>query len=167
MSQVGILGGGGSGSSPILFLQGNTGGDVGPNGTGEIFLLGTGGVAIAGNPGTNTLTVSVLGGGFTWNDENVSFNAAVSNGYFITGPATAFLPASPSQGDTIIISVVNSAIVFVQANTGQEIVIGSSASSSGGTASITSEGGSVLELVYRAANSTWNTISSVGNWTLA
>ena len=42
------------------FLEGNTGGPVGPDGSGVINLIGdtSEGISIAGDPGTNTLTVS-------------------------------------------------------------------------------------------------------------
>jgi hypothetical protein len=47
----------------IETIQGNTGGPVGPNGSNNIFVVGDGtSIDIAGNPGTHTLTVSVIGG---------------------------------------------------------------------------------------------------------
>ena len=39
-------------------LTGNTGGAVGPEGAGNINVIGTGAISVAGNPGTNTLTIS-------------------------------------------------------------------------------------------------------------
>lgn len=47
----------------VTDLQGNTGGPVGPNGSGIINVVGTGSISVAGNPGTNTLTISSSGGG--------------------------------------------------------------------------------------------------------
>lgn len=47
----------------ILTITGNTGGAVGPNGGGNINIVGDGFITITGNPGTNTLTVSLANGG--------------------------------------------------------------------------------------------------------
>lgn len=49
---------------PGMFIQtitGNAGGPVGPDGADNINLLGSGVVTVTGNPGTNTLTISVSG----------------------------------------------------------------------------------------------------------
>jgi hypothetical protein len=44
-------------------IQGNTGGPVGPNGADNIFIVGDDtSISITGDAGTNTLTVSVIGG---------------------------------------------------------------------------------------------------------
>src|ERR1700691_2880310 len=42
----------------VELLEGNTGGPVGPNGSNIIFVVGSGETTVAGNPGTNTLTIS-------------------------------------------------------------------------------------------------------------
>lgn len=53
-----------SGTAGTEELEGNTGGPVGPNGSGIIFTVGDGiGITVAGNPATNTLTWSLAGGG--------------------------------------------------------------------------------------------------------
>jgi hypothetical protein len=44
-----------------LFIEGNEGGQVGPDGTGTIYLIGLENVTISGDPGTNTLEVSTDG----------------------------------------------------------------------------------------------------------
>lgn len=59
MSQMGTYGTGAT--DPILTLTGNSGGAVGPDGSGNINVVGSGVVSTAGNPGTNTLTISVSG----------------------------------------------------------------------------------------------------------
>lgn len=59
MSQITKYTMGGSPGAPgVQFLEGNTGGDVGPNGIGVINVVGTGNITVSGNPGTNTLTIS-------------------------------------------------------------------------------------------------------------
>jgi hypothetical protein len=60
MSQSGAISNS-PGTTQVGFLQGNSGGDVGPNASGEIFTLGTGSITIAGNAGTNTLTTQLTG----------------------------------------------------------------------------------------------------------
>lgn len=48
-----------AGTPSITTLTGTSGGAVGPDMAGNIDILGSGPVAVAGNPGTNTLTISV------------------------------------------------------------------------------------------------------------
>ena len=62
MSQITTFGiGGGGGGGPVITLQGNSGGLVGPNGTGNINIVGAGNITVAGNAGTNTETISFTG----------------------------------------------------------------------------------------------------------
>ncbi len=103
---------------------------------------------------------------FAWTDEGTSFSPAAGNGYFVTAAATATLPASPSEGQTITIYADTGSTVVVQAQTGQVIRIAASTSSSGGTASSSVQGNSVT-LVYRSASTTWNSPASQGTWVLA
>jgi len=114
----------------------------------------------------DTITIQVINDGFPWTDENTSFTAVKQNGYFCEGTLTALLPASPTQGNTIIIYVDSSSVVTIQANAGQTIQIGSSQSSVAGTAVSTAEG-SVLTLVYRASDTEWHAIADSGTWSLA
>lgn len=146
----------------------NTGFPVGPDASDNINVIGDALTAtVVGNPGTNTLTISVLTGGFAWSDQAVTFNAASANGYFCTAALTVNLPASGALYQTIIVYVDTSSSVILQANTGQMIQVGDMISSSGGTATSTAQG-SVLELVFRPGDTTWHTITSVGSgWTMA
>lgn len=58
MSQAGSFNNGsGPGSGNVRTLTGNTGGPVPPDGIGNIDVVGTGGITVTGNPGTNTLTI--------------------------------------------------------------------------------------------------------------
>lgn len=107
------------------------------------------------------------GGGFTWSDTSGAFSAAKNNGYFITGTATANLPAGPSQGDTIKFYVDHATQdLTIDAPGTQLIRFGNSVSSAGGTATSTLQGDSVT-LVYRASNTTWQAVDFVGAWVLA
>lgn len=62
MSQFFVNSNGGSSLSDIETLTGNTGGPVGPDASYNINILGSNGVLVAGNAGTNTLTISVQNG---------------------------------------------------------------------------------------------------------
>lgn len=148
----------------VLTLTGNSGGAVGPS-AGNINVVGTGSVAVTGNPGTNTLTISVAGEGVVWTDEAAAFNAATNNGYFVTGVTTGTLPASPSQGDTIEFIADSTSALTIQANTGQVIRFGSAVSAAAGVAVNNARGDSV-SLVYRTSGTAWIAKSIVGTWSL-
>lgn len=63
MSQAGKFNTNTPAPGTVLFLEGNSGGQVGPDGSGIIHVVGDGTtITIAGNPGTNTLTASLTGG---------------------------------------------------------------------------------------------------------
>ncbi len=118
------------------------------------------------NPATNTATISVSGGGFTWTDEAISFAAAASNGYFCTAALTATLPVGAAQGATIIINTVTGSNVVIQAGAGAVIVNGSNSSTVAGTATAAATGNSIT-LVYRASELKWRVIACQGSWSLA
>lgn len=111
--------------------------------------------------------VTLVGGGFTWNDVSGAFSPLKNNGYFVTGTATGTLPASPSQGDTIKFFVDHaSQLLTIDAPGTQLIRLGSSVTSAGGTVVSTAQGDSV-ELTYRASDTCWCAIAGfTGNWTI-
>ncbi len=128
--------------------------------------VGATGQVLTGVTGSDPVWAAPATATITWTDEAVSFNALANNGYFVTATATATLPASPSQGNTIYF-VVDSAsgILTIQANTGQIIVIGKVESASAGIAVSNFDGDSIA-LVYRAADTSWNAIGAPeGTWT--
>lgn len=166
MSQINTGGDNPAGLPTIDTITGNSGGAVGPDGSDNINLLGAGGVTVTGVPGTNTLTITVAGGGFTWSDKAISFAASIANGYFVTAVATATFPGAPAEGDIIIINTVTGSNVVIQAAAGQTISVGSGSSSVAGTATSAVTGNSIT-LAYRTTGLTWRAISVVGSWTLA
>ncbi len=112
--------------------------------------------------------VSLITGGFAWNDISGAFSPLKENGYFVTGTATGTLPASPVQGDTIKFFVDHATqFLTIRAAGTQLIRFGSLVSSAGGTAISTLQGDSV-ELVYRASNTCWCAIAGfTGTWLMA
>jgi hypothetical protein len=135
--------------------------------TGRTFQAGSGitltnASGVSGNT-TIATTTSAVG---TWTDEAISFAAVAGNGYFVTATATATLPASPAQGDTIAFEVDGvGSLLTVKANTGQIIRLGKTASAAAGTAVNNFQGDS-LTLVYRSADTSWQSISSIGTWSI-
>jgi trimeric autotransporter adhesin len=123
----------------------------------------TAGAGISITNASNSITIAASGAGLTWSVKSASFNAAISNGYFITGNATATLPASPSIGDTIAFFVQGAFTVTITGNTGQAIQIASNLSSAAGTQANTATGDSCT-LVYDSTNTQWNAVSFVGAW---
>ncbi len=61
MSQIGQFTSSTPAVTPVLFLQGNTGGAVGPDGAGVIYVVGSGNITVSGNAGTNTETITLTG----------------------------------------------------------------------------------------------------------
>lgn len=101
-----------------------------------------------------------------WIDEATSFSAVAGNGYFITANATATMPASPSQGQTIAFAIDAAATTLtITANTGQVIRIGAAVSASAGTATNNARGDSVT-LVFRSSDNAWIATSVIGTWTV-
>jgi len=115
--------------------------------------------------GANSLNLESTSGVFTWTDTSGTFSALKNNGYFITGTATANLPAVPSQGNEIKFIVDHaSQALTIQSSGTQVIRFGNSVSSAAGTFVSTARGDSVT-LVYRASDTAWIAESFVGTWT--
>jgi len=101
-------------------LTGNTGGPVGPNGANNINVVGDGiGITVAGSPGTNTLTISMVGGGPEVEGLDGDFGSATPVGgvidiitnvatlnagsttYFIASGNTVQLNVTDGNGNTV------------------------------------------------------------------
>jgi len=126
----------------------------------------TAGTGISITNGHNSITITATeAGGISWSDNSGTFNAAASNGYFITAVSTATLPASPNEGDTISFVVDTASTLTITGNTGQKIRIGAALSAAAGTAANNARGDSVT-LVYRSTGTTWFATSVIGTWTV-
>jgi len=159
-----------SASGDIETLTGNTGGAVGPDGAFNINILGSGGVNVTGNPGTNTLTITVAGSGFAWNSVAGTAQAlAVGNGYVPQNVAltTFTLPLTASFGTSIAICGFGSGGWLIAQNAGQSIIVD-------GVQSTIGVGGSVassnrydnIEFLCVVADTTWVAIDTMGTLTV-
>jgi len=157
----------GAGTATITNLGVATNGQlpIGSTGADPVLSTLTAGTGISITNGAGSITINAAGSGLTWSDQAVSFNASVSNGYFITaGSVIATLPASPVEGSYITFIVDTASQFTIQANTGQFIRNGSAISSSAGTCVNEAQGDSI-ELVYRSSTSTWFSLgASQGTW---
>lgn len=180
--RIGNATGAGTGNLTKAFIAGIDGVNVGS--TAKIVSLGTAGTVnqlgsttitagtgITVTPGANTITISSIGSGLTWSVITANQTAAVENGYFCNkaGTLALALPAASAVGDVIRVSNINTAtgVQFTQA-AGQQIFIGNTSTTLGATGTLTSSAvGDALEIVCSTANLTWQTISSMGNWTPA
>ncbi len=140
--------------------------DIVYNGT-QWNALPAGNFNISGGPG---VTITGSGSAFTVNSvvftDTTATTLVVDNGYFATAAGTYVLPASPAQGEMIIIVADTAGAVVVDAPGTQLIRLGSSVTSAGGTLTSTAIGDN-LTLRYRSSNTTWHAVSAVGNWTVA
>lgn len=169
MSQSGSLGsGGGGGSGNVLFLDGNSGGNVGPDVSGIINILGSGGVSVAGNAATHTLTITVAGAGVSWNVVTVNTAMVSSNGYITNSasPIILSLPAIAAVGDTYAISGLGAGGWSVAQQAGQNVIVGTVSTTVGVGGSITSTNQyDDLSIVCVVANTTFKVRNS-GTYTV-
>lgn len=104
--------GGGGGGGPLNTLKGNSGGFVGPDGGGNINVIGDGTtITVVGNPGTNTLTIELEGSValfFTADDTNVA--APVGGNLNVFGSININTTA-PGSADTIRINLNDSILL--------------------------------------------------------
>jgi hypothetical protein len=165
MSQGGELNTRGGGPGVVDFLQGNTGGEVPPNASNVVFIVGAGDISVTGNPATNTLTISATGLP-AWNKIAASQPLVSNNGYICTGGGVLVLtlPATSLVGDIIEITLDGSTGFMVAQGAGQSILIGNKNTTTGVGGSLTStQQGDSLRMVCSVTNLRWNVLSSMGN----
>ena len=122
MSQITVLG---ANSIPpgtfVETLTGNTGGAVGPSGTSNINIIGSGTISVTGNPGTNTLTISSSSsGGITTIDGDTGS---------VTGSTVSFI-ANPQAGSSVTFSGSGTTMSFNVTDGNFNTIIGSNAGNS-------------------------------------
>lgn len=155
----------------ISSVLGNTGSSVPvTTETGQLTLVGSGGIIVNGDAANNTLTISGGSGGVSWQSVNISQNLTVNTGYFCVAPGTALslaLPVTSSVGDTIIINLDGATSYTITQGASQQIRFGLQETTSGALGSLTTTSqGCTLNLVCSVANLRWNAISSEGTFTI-
>ncbi len=167
MSQAGPLS---AGAFPgvITFLEGNTGGAIGPDGSGIIHVIGSGTISVSGNAGTNTLTITDMD--TSWSSISASQALVVNMGYFCVSPGGALslsLPAVSAQGDVVSVVLDGATSFTITQGAGQSILYGNKTTTPGvgGSLASTMQGDSV-RLVCRVPNQRWVCIASTGNLTV-
>lgn len=170
MSQFYINSSGGGGNTNIQTITGNSGGAVGPDVSHNINLVGTGGVTVTGNPGTNTLTIGVSGSGFSWNVVTSADNPVTlvaENGYIPKGASVVnfVLPAAAVIGDTYKIAGYGNLWTLSQ-NAGQSITLGVSSTTTGVAGSLkATQVRDTVEIICVTTNTEFQVLNDVGNIT--
>ncbi len=104
-----------SGISALQSLTGNSGGPVFVDGADNINTIGDGiGITIVGNPGTNTLTASLIGGGIAAQSFPTDSGTATPNGSGVLninannaakGSGSSVLFSAPGPSNTVLLNV--------------------------------------------------------------
>jgi len=120
-------------------------------------------------PTSGTLATTSQLNFISWNDVSGTTQAAVvNNGYIISNASqtTVTLPVTAAEGSVFAVQGKGAAGWILQANTGQVIHLGSSATSSAGSLTSTNLWDSV-SIVCVTANTTFAVTSVIGNLTVA
>jgi len=99
-----VTGNSGGGGGGVATLEGNTGGPIPPDGSGNIHVVGTGAITVSG--AGNTLTISSGNPFFTWHVVNSNTVMVAQNGYFSNGGGRInhTLPSPSSLGDVVAVT---------------------------------------------------------------
>lgn len=145
---------------------------IGSTGADPVPATLTAGTGITITNGAGTITIAAPGGGFTWQTTSANVSPMVkSNGYMAISPGGALtfaLPATAGStiGDTVIVTLDGATSFQITQAASQQIVLGSSTTTSGAGGSLTSTAnGDTVELVYQATGR-WNAINFNGNITV-
>jgi hypothetical protein len=120
-------------------------------------ILGGPGVTTSGSGSTLTINSVV----FT--DQGSSTTILSDNGYWVTGAFAMTMPASPADGEEILIEANTSSTVTITANTGQTLRLASNVTSSAGSITSGARGDSIT-FRYNATNTQWIAFDSTGGW---
>lgn len=130
----------------------------------------TPGAGISVSGGAGTLTIAAIGGGISWQTTSANIaNMSVNNGYICIAPGGALtlgLPTTAGVGSILRVALSGATSWQITQAVGQQIRIGSNTTTLGAGGSLTSTAqGDAVELVCTVANTTFCTVSSVGNLT--
>lgn len=151
----------------IATLTGNSGGAISPT-AGNINILGSGAVSVAGSGSTLTITVGATG--MTWNEITAASASIAANNGYVTNRATLVtltLPATAAIGDTYQVVGKGVGLWLIAQNAGQTIHFGALNTTTGA-------GGSLaailqydcVEITCITANTDFVVTSVIGNLTV-
>ena len=153
-------------ASDVESLTGNVGGAVGPDGAGNIDIIGGIGCTTTGTPGSNIITIDVSGHGLDWSRvAGPAVAMDVDNGYIPTNAAlvTFTLPATADLGTKIEILGEGVGGWLIAQNAGQSIQFGNDSTTVGAGGSLASVNQwDTVVLTCRVADTTWTAISNSG-----
>ena len=151
----------------IATLTGNSGGAISPT-AGNINILGSGGISVAGSG--STLTITGSGSGFAWTEvTGTSSSMSINNGYIANnaGLVTLTLPSIAALGSVVRVAGKGAGLWSIAQNSGQTIHFGSLNTTTGTSGSLSAIlRYDCVELVCITANTDWVVISAVGNLTV-
>lgn len=143
---------------------------IGATGAAPVASTLTAGANVTITNAANSITIAAASGGLSWNEVvGVSQAMAVGNGYVANnaGLVTLTLPATAAFGDIIRVAGKGAGLFAIAQNASQTIKIASSATTVGVGGSLTAVGQyNALEILCITANTTFEVISSVGNFTV-
>lgn len=165
MSQAGLISVAGGGGS-TTFVE-----NVGSATPAAGILNVVGGAGITTSGAGNTVTISAVSAGFTWNDVTTATQLiTIENGYVTDrgGGVTYTLPATAVFGSSFIITG-KAGLWTIAQNANQQIVYGTSSSTVGVGGSLTATNvGDTVECVAitGGASTVWRVIDAIGNPTI-
>lgn len=130
-------------------------------------LIAGSGITITNGPGS--IQISSSSTGLSWQTISTSQTLAVNNGYIcVSGGALSLaLPSTSSVGDVIEITLDGSTSFAVTQGAGQQIRFGAAQTTLGASGSLTTNAqGDALRLVCSVADTKWNIVSAMGNFTV-
>lgn len=164
-------GGAGTSFTGLGYLEGDVGGQVAPDGTNTINVVGGTGITVNGTPGTNTLEIVATSTGKTTNDVTIANQVLAVNEDYVTnraGGVAYVLPATAVFGEQIGIIGKDGLATIIQ-NANQQICYGALATTVGVLGSLTATGaGDCLEMrcITGGVSTVWRVVNSDGNWTV-
>ena len=137
---------------------------IGSTGATPVAATLTPGTGINISNGAGSITISSSGGGYGWTEvTGTSQNMAVNNGYGANNVAlvSLLLPAASVFGDTVKIQGIGAGLFRITQGAGQQIRLGSSATTLGAGGSLTATNQyDSIELICIVANTTWATLTA-------
>ena len=171
LTQYGVLVGAGTSAVGALSVGSNGQVLLGVSAGNPVFAtLTSTGSTISFTPGVGTLNLEANGVGTVWAEATgATVSLVVGHGYVMNrGTAiTATLPVTAAQFSIIEICGKGAGLTVVAQNSGQSINFGDASTTPGAGGSLTATNQyDTLRLICITADTVWNVLDGVGNWTI-